>query len=31
MGKIVDQKLKDVQFPEQSIDPKLIDTTKTKN
>ena len=30
MGKIVDQKLKDVQFPEQSIDPKLIDTRKLK-
>ena len=30
MSNLVDQKLKDVQFPEQSIDPKLIDTSKLK-
>ena len=30
MSNLIDQKLKDVQFPEQSIDPKLIDTSKLK-
>lgn len=30
MGDVVDQKLRDVQFPERSIDPKLIDTHKLK-
>ena len=28
MGQIVDQKLKDVQFPDRSIDPRLIDVSR---
>jgi len=30
MSSLVNQKLKDIQFPERSIDPKLINTTKLK-
>ena len=30
MSDVVDQKLRDIQFPERSIDPKLLDTRKLK-